>query len=78
LGELARVQTEGAMPLVLRGINDFLSNNKTRNKSGALLLTIARFTMTVRPARQRIVYRPGRESASSSRGNAFAALLLKF
>jgi hypothetical protein len=42
---LAHVQAKGARPLILGGINGFLSTSQTRNKSGALLLTMFDFTI---------------------------------
>jgi hypothetical protein len=44
LEDHARVQTKGARPLTLSGINGFLSISQTRNNSGAFLLTIRSLT----------------------------------
>jgi hypothetical protein len=45
LEDHARVQTKGARLFVVGGIKDFLRIHQTRNKSGALLLTMLDFTI---------------------------------
>jgi hypothetical protein len=45
LDDAACAQAKGARFLILGGINGFLRIHQTRNKSGALLLTMFEFTI---------------------------------